>query len=77
MLQFGHYYPFVKCQTPTQEGRDNMRLRFPVPRFDVQKFQQIAELSDIDWDEIILRMLLEDFQLRYRQLLNGDLTKEE
>ena len=54
-----------------------MRLRFPMPRFDTQKFQQIAELNDIDWDEINMQMLLEEFRLRYRHLVNGDLTNEQ
>ena len=54
-----------------------MRLRFPMPRFDTQKFQQIAGLNDIDWDEINMQMLLEDFRLRYHHLVNGDLTNEE
>ena len=54
-----------------------MRLRFLMPRFDAQKLQQIAECSDIDWDEISMQMLLEDFRLRDRNLLNKDLTNKK
>ena len=47
-LKFGHRVPFVKCQTPTETSRENVRLQFLFPRFDERKFQEIAELSDID-----------------------------
>ena len=76
-LKFGHRYPFVKCQTPNQNSRDNVRLQFPFPLFNERKFQEIAELSEIDWTEVDMQMLLEDFRLRHRHLLIGDLTDEE
>ena len=76
-LKFGHRVPFVKYQTPTQTSRENMQLQFPFPRLDESKFQEIAELSDIDWNEVDMQMLLEDFRLRHRHLSIGGLSDEK
>ena len=66
----------MKCQTPTQNSRDNVRLQFLFPQFNELKFQEIAELCKIDWNEDDMQMLLDDFRLRHHLLIE-DLYDEK
>ena len=54
-----------------------MRKSFPMPRFNERKFQKLAEEHDIDLEEVNVQRLMEDFQLRHRHLLKGDLSDEQ
>ena len=48
-----------------------------MPRFNAGKFQKLAEEHDIDLEEVNVQRLMDDFQLRHRHLLKGDLSDEQ
>ena len=54
-----------------------MRKSFPIPRFNARKFQKLAEEHEIDLVEVNVQRLVEDFHLRHRHLLKGDLSDEQ
>ena len=48
-----------------------------MPHFNERKFKKRSAENEIDLDEINVQRLLEDFQLRHRHLVKGDLSNEE
>ena len=48
-----------------------------MPRFNACKFLKLAEEHEIDLEEVNVQRLVEDFQLRHRHLLRGDLSNEQ
>ena len=54
-----------------------MRQSFPMPRFNERRFNMLEAENEIDLSEINEQRLLEDFRLRYRHLVKGDLSDEE
>ena len=69
--------PYAKCRTPTKEEREILRQSFPIPSFNERRFKKLAAENEIDLVEINVQRLLEDFQLRHRHFVKGDLSNEE
>ena len=65
--------PYAMCRTPTIEEREILRQSFPIPRFNECRFKKLAAENEIDLVEINVQRLLEDFQLRHRHLVKGNL----
>ena len=67
----------VKIQTATTKSQTDLRSYFPLPRFDLRKFEDYADEHNVHLDELDVSKLYEDFCLRHRHLLRGDLSLKE